>query len=351
MHSRARKAGFLGRRRPGLPSRQVSLPPSRGVSTAAIGAPTPTAPGCLRTDTKARGCAGPGMRRRHTCAEGSGCPAPRSLPAGHTTRAGSQRPRPPGEPPPSRRSAPYLEERTDLILLQVGLDPGLLVRRHEALRRWELELLFPGGGCSRLLPRRRRAATEGAGDGAAKGRQPPEVPGTERTRGAGAGSRLPGGGRLRPLRERRAGAAWSTALCRRERAAKAAPSLLCSALCVCVCACTRLTAPWLREQPRLRATALATAPRPELPAGGSCQCGRWRPGSALKRRERGKGRRAGGRRGRLCSLALRQSVLLVSPEAKSWRFGGEPLRLPGCPEGKFHGRSVQRCLRSRSRSW
>lgn len=109
---------------------------------------------------------------------------------------------------------------------------------------------------------------------------------------------------------------------------------VCSAprcVCVCVCACTRLTAPWLREQPRLRATALATAPRPELPAGGSCQRGRWRPGSALKRRERGKGRRAGGRRGRLCSLALRQSVLLVSPEAKSWRFGGEPLRLPGCP--------------------
>lgn len=26
-------------------------------------------------------------------------------------------------------------------------------------------------------------------------------------------------------------------------------------------------------------------------------------------------------------------------------------RLPGSPEGKFHGRSVQRCLRSRSRSW
>lgn len=355
MHSRARKAGFLGRRRPGFPSRQVSLPPSRGVSTAAIGSPTPTAPGCLRTDTKARGCAGPGMRRRHTCAEGSGCPAPRSLPAGHTTRASSQRPRPPGEPPPSRRSAPYLEERTDLILLQVGLDPGLLVRRHEALRRWELELLFPGGGCSRLLPRRRRAATEGAGDGAAKGRQPPEVPGTERTRGAGAGSRLPGGGGLRPLRERRAGAAWSTALCRRERAAKAAPSLLCSALCMCVCVCV-----YAPDSALVTGAAAAPSYRPRHSAApraagrGLLPVRPLAPGLRAEKAGAGEGEESGREAGAALFARAPPVSSVGQPRGEKlavrWRAPAAT-RLPGSPEGKFHGRSVQRCLRSRSRSW
>lgn len=205
------------------------------------------------------------------------------------------------------------------------------MRRHEALRRWELELLFAGGGCSRLLPRCSRAATPGAGDGVAMGRQQPEVPGTERTRGAGAGSRLPSGGGLRPLRERRAGAAWSTAWCGRERAAKAAPSLLCFALRVSVCA--RLTAPWLREQPRLRAAALATAPRPEPPAGDSCQRGRWRLGSALKRRERGKGRRASERAGGGGGSARSRSASQPCRSAPRRKVGGswasrEAARLP-----------------------
>lgn len=103
-----------------------------------------------------------------------------------------------GEPRPSGgpagKSAPYLEEGTDLILLQVGLDPGLLVRRHEELRRRGLELLFPGGGCSpsgcsRLAPPPPKGYHSGSGvrrcEGAAA-RSPRD--------GANSGNRGRGGG-------------------------------------------------------------------------------------------------------------------------------------------------------------
>lgn len=83
---------------------------------------------------------------------------------------------------PASKSAPYLEEGTDLILLQVGLDPGLLMRRHEELRGRGFELVSPGGGCSpsgcwRLTPplhkdchsgrgrRRYRSPRDGANSG------------------------------------------------------------------------------------------------------------------------------------------------------------------------------------------
>lgn len=86
-------------------------------------------------------------------------------------------PRPPrGHPRPHRcpprrsqpASAPYLEKGTDLILLQVGLDPGLLVRRHEELRGRGLELVSPGGGCSpsgcwRLTPPPHKGCHSGRG--------------------------------------------------------------------------------------------------------------------------------------------------------------------------------------------
>lgn len=69
---------------------------------------------------------------------------------------------------PAGKSAPYLEEGTDLVLLQVGLDPGLLVRRHEELTRRGLELLSPGGGCSpsgcsRLTPPPPKGCHSGSG--------------------------------------------------------------------------------------------------------------------------------------------------------------------------------------------
>lgn len=109
--------------------------------------------------------------------------------------AGAPPPLPAAEEPAGKYAA-YLEEGTDLILLQVGLDPGLLMRRHEELRRWGLELLFPGGGCSpsgcsQFTLRSPKAATAGAGGGAAEGRQP-EVSGTELTQVTGGRERVAG---------------------------------------------------------------------------------------------------------------------------------------------------------------
>lgn len=103
-------------------------------------------------------------------------------------------------------TAPYLKQGTDLVLLQVSLDPGLLMRRHgetegprrvrEAVRlRWETTLLSPG-----LEPRQQLGslgfpgAALGPGRGRGLQRREPRV------RGAlGAGSPA----RCRQLRQLR----------------------------------------------------------------------------------------------------------------------------------------------------
>lgn len=150
-------------------------------------------------------------------------------------------------------SPPHLEEGPDLVLLQVGLDPGLLVRRHQELRRRGLELLSPGGGggcgpsgCSRLAPRAAQGLPEVPGPGltplpGSKGGQP----GASRPlRRAGGG-----GGGLSPLREPRAGAAWSGAWCREGTSCKGGPRAVCAVrVRACEgCECVRVCVPaWQR---------------------------------------------------------------------------------------------------------
>jgi len=259
---------------------------------------------------------------------------------------------PPTAEQPAGESPAYLEEGTDLILLQVGLDPGLLVRRHEELPRRGLELLSPGGGCglsgcTRLAPPPPKGCHSGS---AAKGRQP-RVPGTELTQvtGGGRGSRLPvarltgrgaaaGGlpsgssGRALPGAEHGAG---------KRRAAAAAPE---PALCLSVrarpCARQRLgdgnsrgssCRPRHSAAPEANGRGLLSALRPLAPG-----LRRTKGGSE------GRGRRAGGRRGLLCLRLSAAAPLPSRGRAASpaeERPGPRPAplpragRLPGGPPG------------------
>lgn len=261
-------------------------------------------------------------------------------------------PRPPWEHPrphrkePAGKSAPYLEEGTDLVLLQVGLDPGLLVRRHEEVRRRGLELVSPGGGCSpsgcsRLTPPPPKGCHSGSGgrccegaaarsprDGANSGERGTAgwVPVARSPRRGAAAGCVPSGssGRALPGAEHGAG---------RRRAAKAAP---------CVCVSTRVPGSALvTGTAAAGAAALATARLPKPMARGSCQRRRrWRPLTPGLRRTKGvsegRGRRsrAGGRRGLLCFLPPRR---LHAHPGMSLHGGGVEFLLsgvfPGPPPG------------------
>lgn len=114
-----------------------------------------------------------------------------------------------------------------------------------------------------------------------------------------------GGGGLSPLREQRAGAAWSGAWCREETSCNSGPRArcVCVSVSVCVCLCAPGSA-LVTGTAAARAAALATAPLPKPTAGGSCQRrGRWCPLTPGLRRTKGgsegRGRRASGRRGLL----------------------------------------------------
>lgn len=219
----------------------------------------PALGGAWRRDTRAHawcGAAGQGEGCRHCRSSASNSSSPLRSPGlrgGPRPSWGHPRPHrcPPGEP--AGKSAPYLEEGTDLILLQVGLDPGLLVRRHEELRGRGLELVSPGGGCSpsgclRLTPpphkgcysgrgrRRCRSPRDRANSGNwGQGREPGASRPLSRARGW-----LPSGssGQALPGVEHGAG---------RRGAAKAAPSPRRSALRASVspslCFCAK-AAPW-----------------------------------------------------------------------------------------------------------
>ena len=238
-------------------------------------------------------------------ADAEAAPQTRPRPCAHLCCAGSRGHR--GGIPastaeePAGKSAPYLEEGTDLILLQVGLDPGLLVRRHEELRRRGLELLSPGGGCSpsgcsRLTPPPPKGCHSGSGgrrcEGAAA--RSPRDGANSGNRGAGGGSRVPvarltgrgpaagclpsgSSGRALPGAEHGAG---------RRRAAKAAPVpaprsvSVCLSVCVYVCVRARACA-WQRlgygnsrdsscrprhsAAPEANGRGLPSAPRPLAP--------------------------------------------------------------------------------------
>lgn len=124
-----------------------------------------------------------------------------------------------------------------------------------------------------------------------------------------------GGGGLSPLREQRAGAAWSGAWCRAEKSCKGGPRARAGprSVCVCVwCVCARACA-WQRlgygnsrgsscrprdsAAPEADGRGLLSAPRPLAPVDARAP--------AHKRREREKGEeggRKGGRWGLLCLL-------------------------------------------------
>lgn len=216
---------------------------------------------------------------------------------------------------PAGKSALYLEEGTDLILLQVGLDPRLLVRRHEELRGRGLELVSPGGGCSpsgcwRLAPplhkgchsgrgrRRCRSARDGANSGNwGRGKEPGASRPLSRARGwQPSGS----SGRALPGAEHGAGRRGAT------RAALELAPLRAACVCQSVSVCVSVPGSALvtgaaaaqRCRPRHSAAAeadsrgLLSAPRPPAPVDARAR--RTKGGSG------GRGRRAGGRRGLLC---------------------------------------------------
>lgn len=140
-----------------------------------------------------------------------------------------------------------------------------------------------------------------------------------------------GGGGLSPLREQRAGAAWSGAWCRAEKSCKGGPRARAGprSVCVCVCGvCARAPVPGsalVTGTAAARAAALATAPLPKPMAGGSCQRrGRWRPLTpGLRRTKGGSERRGSERRGRRAGRKEeRWGLLCLLPAAA-------PSALPG----------------------
>lgn len=265
---------------------------------------------------------------------------------------------PPPPPLPAGRSAPYLEEGTDLILLQVGLDPGLLVRRHEELQRRGLELLSPSGGCSpsscsRLAPPPPKGCHSGSGGRRCEGAAARSPRDGANSGGRGvAGCRPPasvGAGRRRRAVSPQ-GAAGGRCLERSmvqggEELQRRPPSPRRSAPCVCLSVrlsvCVRASASaWQRlgygnsrgwscrpgdsAAPEANGRGLLSAPRPLAPVDARAP--------AHERRERGKGEEAGGRRGLLCLLpsaaaAPRPSRGRASPPAEP--SGRSPAALPG----------------------
>lgn len=250
---------------------------------------------------------------------------------------------PPPPPLPAGRSAPYLEEGTDLILLQVGLDPGLLVRRHEELQRRGPELLSPSGGCSpsscsRLTPPPPKGCHSGSGGRRCEGAAARSPRDGANSGGRGvAGCRSPasgGAGRRRAVSPQ--GAAGGRCLERSmvqggEELQRRPPSPPRSALSVCLSVCVRASA-WQRlgygnsrgsscrpgdsAAPEANGRGLLSAPRPLAPVDARAP--------AHERRERGKGEEAGGRRGLLCLLPSRGRA---SPPAEP--SGRSPAALPG----------------------
>lgn len=133
---------------------------------------------------------------------------------------------------------------------------------------------------------------------------------------------------------------------------------VCSApRCVCVCVCLCVYAP---DSALVTGAAAAPSYRPRHSAApraagrGLLPARPLAPGLRAEKAGAGEGEESGREAGAALFARAPPVSSVGQPRGEKlavrWRAPAAT-RLPGSPEGKFHGRSVQRCLRSRSRSW